>query len=156
MAGRRALVAILLTAASLFGQSTTDLADYLVREFRAGETDTHAIREVKFSEGDAVFRLTTAAPGQLAEQTVEFNLGEVDVYTQRMFTAIGKGDFVCTYSLVAAPRGRGASIRLNMARTPGPVTLVANTPNATRIRALEQAFARLTERVAGRSRLVPQ
>ena len=68
----------------------------------------------------------------------------------------GTGDFTCTYTLVAAPRGRAAGIRRNMSQVQGTVLLVGATPNGTRVRSLELAFGRLTEVVSGRKRPVPR
>lgn len=42
-----------------------------------------------------------------------------------------------------------------MSRVRGPVVLLDNTPNGTRVLNLERAFARLAERVTGRQRPAP-
>ena len=139
----------------LFGQSAPELANFIIQEIRASETEGFEVKEAKFDSGEAVFKLTTAGRGQMVEQSVEFNLADTDVFTQRTLVQTGS-EFTCTYALVAAPRGRAGSIRRNMARVQGTVLLVGATPNGTRVRSLELAFGRLTEVVTGRQRPVPR
>ncbi|MDR3672817.1 MAG: hypothetical protein P4L36_18375 [Holophaga sp.] len=117
---------------------------------RACENDQFEIKELRFSDGDSVFKVTTSIPGQLADKTVEINLADVDIYTKRTAIKSGKDDYTYAYSLIATNRGRANGIKRNMTRVTGSEVLLRQILNGRQVKALEMAFIRLTDLVAGR------
>ncbi len=135
----------------LLGQSQPDLVDFLQREFKSMENEQVEVKDIKFSDNDSTCRITSSAPGQLSEQTLEFALADVDIYTRQTLQKGPKEDFVYTYALVVAPRGRNGQLRKNMSKAVAPEVILRSTYNGSKIRSMEWAFARLTELTTGRT-----
>jgi hypothetical protein len=144
---------LFLAGFQLFGQSQAETTDYILREFRACDNEQLEIKDVKFIDNDATFKLTTAIPGYLTEQTIEFPVAEMDVFTRTTLLRSGPDEQVYVYSLMVAPRGRSGGLRRNLARTAWPEALLRNHPNGRLVQGLERAFGRLAELVGGRRQL---
>ncbi len=87
----------------------------------------------------------------MSEQTLEFALADVDIYTRQTLQKAPKDDYVYTYALMVAPRGRNGQLRKNMSKALWPEVILRSTHNGNKIRSMEWAFARLTELTTGRT-----
>jgi hypothetical protein len=136
----------LLSTVAAFGESTSSLAQFIVQEIKSCESAQFEIKEITFSDGDAKFRIAPSMTGS----SLEFSLVDVDVYTIRTLRKTGKDEYAFAYSLVVTTRGRTEGIRKNMSRVAGTEIILGNILNGQKIKNLERAFTRLTERVTGR------
>jgi len=135
----------------LLGQSQPELVDFLQQEFKSMENEQVEVKEIKFSDNDSSCRITSTVPGQMSEQTLEFALADVDIYTRQTLQKAPKDDYVYTYALMVAPRGRNGQLRKNMSKALWPEVILRSTHNGNKIRSMEWAFARLTELTTGRT-----
>ena len=81
-----------------------------------GKTSRAEVKDIKFSDNDPTYPTIQFRPGQkLSEQNFEFALADV-IYTGQTLQKGPKEDFVYTYALVVAPRGRNGQLRKNMSK----------------------------------------
>ena len=143
------LLALLMSCSHLFGQSKSETIAFITREIRSCDSDQLEVKDVEFTDGGNTCKIRVAMPNQSGEKAIELSLRDVDVYSVTKILKIGNDEQVYVYSLVASPRGRSGAVRRNMTTIMGPEVILQNILCAQKIKALELAFAHLTELTTG-------
>ena len=149
------IILCLMVRGGLHGQSTAELTDYIIREFKACDNAQLEIKEANFTDNDSVFKLAISTDGQMMEQSWEISLADADIYAKRVLVKTETNEYTYTYNLVATTRGRSRGIRRNMSRITGTEVLLRHVWNGSQMKGLEAAFARLTALTTGRKPPVP-